>query len=311
MDLPHARGDCAAVTWDIMAVSSNLGIQVVRVHIVAVTVLIGWIGLGCLGRAEAQGTGGLPPRLDRTALHPTFAEDFKHFAASATGLVQGRPAWQTRFIHGERTLANNHEAEWYQDDGPDGPFRVTGNGLDIAAEPKAGLPGGMAYQSGLITSQHLFHQRYGYFEIRAQLPHGRGLWPAFWLLPVDGSWPPEIDVMEMLGGAPETYYVALHARPNGQPLDEVTAVAAPDLTAGFHLFGVSWRPDRISFYLDNVLVHSATTSADLHQPMYLLINLAVGGAGAWPGQAAPTQSGVYHIAWIRVWQFNDLDAAHH
>jgi beta-glucanase (GH16 family) len=271
------------------------------------TCLIGCGGYG----AAAQDANAPRPRLDRSSLQSTFAEDFSHFAASATGVVDGHPAWRTTYIGGDRTLPNNHEVEWYADPGPGGPFRVVHGGLEITAKPKAGLPQGMTHQSGLIMSQHLLAQRYGYFEMRARLPLGMGLWPAFWLLPADGTWPPEIDVMEMLGHTPGTYYVSVHAHPNGQKLDEITAVAAPDLTAGFHVFGVSWRPDRIRFYLDDVLMHETATPADMNRPMYLLANLAVGGKDSWPGAASPDQTGVYRIAWIRAWQFKDLGTAHH
>lgn len=254
--------------------------------------------------AVAQDTGA---RLDRSVLRPTFTENFQHFAASASGVVQGRPAWRTSYTGGDRTLPNNHEAEYYQDAGT---MRVVGDVLEITASPAPDLPLGLTHRSGMIMSQSLFNQQYGYFEIKAQLPNGRGLWPAFWLLPTGGGWPPEIDVMEMLGHAPGTYYVALHARPGGQVLDDVTAVAAPDLSAGFHVFGVSWRPDKIRFYLDDTLMHESATPADMNGPMYLLANLAVGGEGSWPGLAAPTQSGVYRIAWIRAWQFADIAVAH-
>ena len=259
--------------------------------------------------AVAQGSS--PSRLDRASLQPTFAEDFHHFAASASGIADGHPAWRTSFFNGDRTLSNNHEAEWYSDAGPDGPFRVVNGTLEITATPKAGLPKGMTHQSGLITSQHLLTQRYGYFEMRAQLPLGKGLWPAFWLLPADGSWPPEIDVMEMLGQPANTYYASVHARPGGQPVNETTAIQAPDLTAGFHVFGVSWKPDRIRFYLDDVLVHESATPADMNRPMYLLANLAVGGVDSWPGPAAADLSGVLRIAWIRAWQYKDLGAISH
>jgi beta-glucanase (GH16 family) len=256
----------------------------------------------------AQTTGTAQVRLDRAALRPTFSEDFAHFAASATGVVDGQRAWRTTYKGGDRTLSNNHELEWYADPGPDGPFRIRDRTLEITAAPAAGLPSGATFRSGLIMSQRLFTQRYGYFEMRAQLPRGLGLWPAFWLLPADGSWPPEIDVMEMLGDKPATYYVSVHARPDGQHLDETTAVPAPDLTTGFHVFGVAWRPDRIGFYLDDALVHETATPSDMRRPMYLLVNLAVGGPGSWPGPAAPDSTGVFRIAWIKAWQYRDLPA---
>jgi beta-glucanase (GH16 family) len=266
---------------------------------------VAWLTLAGV-MAAAQGVGPSQVRLDRAGMRATFVEDFAHFAASASGVVDGHPAWRTTFFGGDRTLPNNHEAEWYADPGPDGPFRVSNGILQITATPVAGLPRGAAYRSGLITSQRLFSQRYGYFEMRAQLPRGRGMWPAFWLLPADGNWPPEIDVMEMLGDAPTTYYVSLHARPGGKPLDAITRVHAPDLSAGFHVFGVAWRPDRIRFYLDDAMVHESETPADMHSPMYLLANLAVGGEGSWPGAPTAGLTGVYRIAWIRAWQFDDL-----
>ena len=86
--------------------------------------------------------------------------------------------------------------------------------------------------------------------------------------------------------------------------------AGPDFAAGFHVFGVSWRPDRVRFFLDGVLVHEEATPADMHGPMYILANLAVGGVGSRPGPAAGDLSGVFRVAWIRAWQFKDLSAAH-
>jgi len=49
------------------------------------------------------------------------------------------------------------------------------------------------YSVGLVSSKESW--RYGWFEIKAQLPKGYGLWPAIWLSGLD-TWPPEIDIME-------------------------------------------------------------------------------------------------------------------
>ena len=271
--------------------------------------LIGDLAMAQPAGPVAQPTNTATERLNRSVLHPTFSEDFAHFVASASGVVDGRPGWRTTYSGGDRTLSNNHEVEWYADPGPDSPFLISNGMLLITAVPAAGLPNGLTHRSGLIMSQRVFNQRYGYFEMRAQLPRGLGLWPAFWLLPTDGSWPPEIDVMEMLGHAPTIYYASLHARPAGQSLDAVNQIQAPDLTAGFHVFGVAWRPDRVRFYLDDAMVHESATPADMHRPMYLLANLAVGGKDSWPGAAAPDLTGIFRIAWIRAWQFNDLGKA--
>lgn len=55
------------------------------------------------------------------------------------------------------------------------------------------------YRSGMMTTTRKFSQRYGRFAIRCRIPRGQGLWPAFWMLPEPPSWPPEIDVFEILG----------------------------------------------------------------------------------------------------------------
>lgn len=55
------------------------------------------------------------------------------------------------------------------------------------------------YYTGRLSTWPTLAQTYGYFEIRAKIPEGRGYWPAFWLAPATSGWPPEIDVMEAYG----------------------------------------------------------------------------------------------------------------
>jgi len=59
------------------------------------------------------------------------------------------------------------------------------------------------YSSGIITSYDAFKTVHGYAEMRARIPKGQGLWPAFWLL--NGYYvgqQPEIDILEVLGHQP-------------------------------------------------------------------------------------------------------------
>ena len=60
------------------------------------------------------------------------------------------------------------------------------------------------YTSTRMTTKGKREFKYGYFESRAKLPIGKGIWPAFWMLPADdkyGGWPRsgEIDIMGRLG----------------------------------------------------------------------------------------------------------------
>jgi beta-glucanase (GH16 family) len=228
----------------------------------------------------------------------TFEENFQSFTATPGGL----PRWTSTLPHGNRTLSNNHEAEFYVDRSRGGdPFVVSRGVLGItAARAAASLP----YTSGIITTEHSFAQMYGYFEMRARLPAGRGLWPAFWLLPKGGGWPPEIDIMEMLGQNPRKIYVSLHTRADGHHYDVTTPVATPDLSKDFHVFGMNWQSGMIRWYVDGAEVKALPAPAGLTVPMFMLINLAVGGAGSWPGapDTATVFPAVMEVSWVRVYK---------
>ncbi len=87
--------------------------------------------------------------------------------------------------------------------------------------------------------------------------------------------------MEVLGDDPNGFWATIHSRAGGTHTEVQGRVMAGDLSQGFHTYGVRWTAETIDWFLDGRRVFSAPTSADLHGPMYLLVNLAVGGK--WPG----------------------------
>ncbi len=156
---------------------------------------------------------------------------------------------------------------------------------------------GMArpYTSGRIKTRGLFAQTYGRFEARMQLPVGKGIWPAWWMLGEDiGStgWPKagEIDVMECIGD-PLMIYSTLHG-PGYSGAKGISAKfavpAGSEVNKGFHVYAVEWAPNDIKFFFDDHLI-AERTPKDLPEgaawvydhPFFLLLNVAVGGA--WPG----------------------------
>jgi beta-glucanase (GH16 family) len=230
----------------------------------------------------------------------TFAEEFNDFVWS----VDGRCGWRTNFPYG-RTFPSN--AQYYSDASIGvHPFRVRDGMLEITAAAGPN-PAGLPYNSGLITTQGGFAQRYGHFEMRAWLPRGRGLWSGMWMLPADNTWPPEIDVVELLGHQPETLYLSTHTRGVAKRDEARTLpVKVGDVTTGFHTYGVTWRPEEIRYFLDDRQIGVLPTPADMHKPMFLLANLAVGGPGSWPG---PPDAGTVFparmlIDHIRAWRFD-------
>jgi hypothetical protein len=201
----------------------------------------------------------------------TFASDFADFRSSADGSI----GWQTTLPHHLRNLATNGELQYYADAsvGSD-PFSVRNGVLSITAR-RAASPGGLPYQSGVITTEGSFAQRYGYFSMRAAVPTATGLWPAFWMLPASLSGTREIDVMEGLPTDPPLYRIAVHSPANG---NAAAAIARPDRSQGFHEYGLYWTPRSLSFYFDGTMVAAMPTPADMNAPMFMIANLAVSGA---------------------------------
>lgn len=215
------------------------------------------------------------------------------------------PTWQHDFYFGDRVLNGNGEREYYLNDGYTGdggyknadgtnnlginPFSVNADGsLRISAavsDPaKSAHYWGYPYTSGLITTEPSFSTTYGRFVASMKLPLGKGLWPAFWLLPVDKSWPPEIDVMEAFtgknanneGGPTMTHWGTQGAGSQGAWVD--TKV---DLTQDFHEYACEWDAQHVTMFFDGKQIGQQVTPASYNKPMYMLANLAVGGT--WPG----------------------------
>lgn len=207
----------------------------------------------------------------------------------------------------------NHEAEFYVNPNyaptrSADPFSLDG-GLTITARrtPPMLLPlvQRLPFASGMITTFPSFHQTYGYFEMSAMLPAGAGLWPAFWLVPFCSHpvWPPEIDIMEMHGADPTRLYQTIHTGATGRDKPIGFERSVSDMSQGFHSYAVDWEPDTITFYFDGRETARAATPRDVHAPMYIIANLAVGGPLSWGGapDAATEFPAKMQIAYIRVY----------
>jgi len=155
----------------------------------------------------------------------------------------------------------------------------SGGLLTITAQPQTGQS--HPYTSGALTSLGKFSQQYGYFEMRARLPSGQGLWPAFWLLHTGPQPWTEVDIFENLGNDPSVVYLSNHWHDDASQHQFLTQpFAGPDFSQGFHTFGLNWAPDSLTWYVDGVPVASTRDNVPA-EPMFILANLAVGGV--WPG----------------------------
>ncbi len=197
-----------------------------------------------------------------------------------------RSRWATGYPWGRSRKACCGELQWYSNN--DANYVVENGRLRIVArrERVEGEGEVHRYTSGLIQTKGSFEQEHGYFEIRARVPAGRGLWPAFWLLPEDGSEPWEIDVVEILGHEPSTVHMTVHyANEEGEPRKAKGVFGppdSPDFSEGYHTFAVEWGPERLVWYVDGAERHRVEEAQKIPSgPFYLIANLAVGGA--WPG----------------------------
>ncbi|HLJ57640.1 MAG TPA: glycoside hydrolase family 16 protein [Chthonomonadaceae bacterium] len=205
--------------------------------------------------------------------------------------------WIDSYPNNVRTHGNN-EQQYYATDG----YGLEKGVLKLRAERRP--MGGMPYTSGMVTSYGNFSQKFGWFEIRCRMPKGKGMWPAFWLLPDDRTWPPEIDVLEVLGHETQKVYLTNHYKNSrGRHEGKGGYFTGPDFAAGFHTFAVDWEPDAIVWYVDGVERYRTDQNIPA-VPMYVLANLAVGGD--WPGNPDETTPfpNTMDIDYIRVYKKN-------
>ena len=200
--------------------------------------------------------------------------------------------WQTEYRWGH---FNNGEAQYYIPTA----FEFRDGILRIKAEEQP--MNGKEYTSGVLASYDKFYFTYGYVEIRAKVPDGQGLWPALWMLTQERFQPGEIDIMEILGHEPDVAYTSLHYAETSDDDAAIThAYIGPDFSSDFHLFAVSWEEGVLVWFIDNQEVFRLTHGVP-DQPMYLLMNLAVGGE--WSGY--PNEStqfpAYFDIDYVRVY----------
>lgn len=186
-------------------------------------------------------------------------------------------------------LVKNNELQYYS---PDDVY-VHDGVLTLRSQRRT--LGHNSYTSGLVETRGNFGKRYGRYEIRARLPKGQGIWPAHWMLPESGKWPPEIDIMECVGRDPYTVYGTLHFGTSSNHSWVGSQYIGPDFSESFHTFAVEWEESEMRWYVDDTLYYR-TTSYIPQESFYIILNTAVGGD--WPGD--PNETTVFP-------QYHDID----
>lgn len=207
----------------------------------------------------------------------------------------------------------NNELQYYTDQNA----TVANGQLTITAKQESVQPG-FSYTSARLRTLNKADFTYGRIEMRARMPVGRGLWPAFWMLPTDtryGTWAAsgEIDVMEYLGDDTNRVLGTIHYGepwPNNRFSSADYVLDSGTFNEDFHVFAVEWEEGEIRWYVDDILYSTQNSwfssggsfPAPFDVDFHLLLNMAVGGNLPGSPDASTVFPQEYVIDYVRVYQ---------
>ena len=217
----------------------------------------------------------------------TFSDEFNGTALDGS-------KWSKGYGWGVTTGWTN---EWID---PDNVLVEEGR-LRLKLENRPGT--GKLYASGAVNTRNKFTQEYGYLEARMKMPAGSGFLSAFWGKRNDESWPPEIDVIEVIGPDPGRAFMTVHWDDGGHQSSGGNW-AGPDFSADFHVFGFWWGPDENVWYIDGVERRRTSNGASrINGDFYFMFNTHIGG-NPWMGDpdgSTPWPS-YNEIDWVRIYK---------
>ncbi|MEG3174728.1 family 16 glycosylhydrolase [Sphingomonas sp. RB3P16] len=228
-----------------------------------------------------QPTYTLLPAAGETGRRQVFTSDFR----GPVSPVGGTGVWRTRFNWG-RWQSGNNELAPYTDATTDpgtNPHPIVDGYRTLRTEKVSTKDGSrtFAYSASMLSTQGWYSFQYGYIELRAKVRPEMGVTPAFWLLPASGEWPPEIDIFEFFNGGPLSSSLHFKNDPKGSAEGVATSFSSD---GQWHTYGLDWTPDWLITLVDGKEVHRRRNL--FHQPMYIIVNTAVGLLSGAPPSAA-------------------------
>lgn len=217
--------------------------------------------------------------------------------------------------HIEQTTAHDGGKQ-YRDQSENNSYVENGN-LVIKGEKKDN-----DFWSAKVSTSNSMNFQYGYFEIRAKLPKGKGIWPAFWTNTIYSQAYSEIDVFEMFGSS-NNIHSTVHrwwmmdaGAGHEQMMDYIPGTRDYTLPGdevfndGYHTFGCEWTEDYLAFYLDGFKYTEIDITGEnmdvFHQPSYILFSMGVGSIDIdAPDENTPWPA-LYQIDYFRIYQKSDL-----
>jgi beta-glucanase (GH16 family) len=167
---------------------------------------------------------------------------------------------------------------------------------------------------GMVGTEGRFMTRHGYFECRAQLQRGGGIWAAFWIqspLITQGEDPAkfgaEIDIVEFfrkLGTDIVSHNVHWAYGPNQKTTRGMQSYLK-GVSEGFHLFAMEWTPERYTFFVDGYKFYEVTIGISQIEE-YLILSMEPPQKEEIHNMVLPDE---FIIDYVRVYKKDDADPA--
>ena len=223
-----------------------------------------------------------------------------------------RLVWADEFDDVEITIKNwtiedlvakqNNELQYYSTNN----VKVANGLLTIISKEESAH--GRNFTSGAVHTKNTFNFLYGKVEMKAKLPKGQGIFPAFWMMTNKvNTWLPEIDILEMVGHKPNEIWMVLHGLDESNEKKTVAhSFIGEDYSNAFHTYGLEWTPTKLIWLIDGEIKFE-TEKYIPQEEMYLYINTAVGGN--WPGNPDHTTQfpTFFEIDYVRIYQKDGIN----
>jgi|GEM_PF-1117071 len=151
--------------------------------------------------------------------------------------------------------------------------------------------GGYPYSEGFVHSNGKLNFTYGYVEIRARYPRGKGVWPAFWMLPQ--GWPPEIDIAEYFGSQ-DRMHMGLCVGTASNPIWDSSNFYGEGVDS-WHTWGLEWGPGYLIWRKDGVIKKTVFTNVVPSVPMYVILNSGM----RWDADSSTPLPNYFYVDWFR------------
>jgi len=214
------------------------------------------------------------------------------------GIQLDRRHWHTIEHRGAGQDTPYPEMQYYTPDAVTvgrGVLHISALSYDIL-DPATGFD--YPFESGRVESNDAF--LYGRINVRLKVPIGNSLWPSVWMRTPDG-YPlgGQIDIYDGFGSHTNGFTASVAQWVNGQvasskcvivenyqAFTNCTRIGNPqrkliNYARGYHTFGIDWRPDHLTWYVDNKPYWTITSGIPT-VPMVLVMDLAIGGVQDGP-----------------------------